>query len=61
MVQPRLFKSLKMSVEWNDFYFDFSKNRIDKTGIDLLLELANNCGLKPGNCINEIWRKNKCY
>lgn len=35
-----------MCVEWNDFYFDFSKNRIDKTGIDLLLELANNCGLK---------------
>jgi len=38
-------RSAKMSIEWNDFYFDFSKNRIDEKGINLLLELTNNCGL----------------
>jgi len=38
-------RSAKMSIEWNDFYFDFSKNRIDEKGINLLIELTNNCGL----------------
>ena len=33
-------------VKWDDFYVDFSKNRIDKKGFDLLLKLAEESGLK---------------
>ena len=32
--------------EWEDFYVDVSKNRIDQKGFDLLLELAKESGLK---------------
>lgn len=35
-----------MSVSWNNFLLDYSKNRIDKTGIKLLAELADECNLK---------------
>lgn len=31
--------------EWEDFYVDISKNRIDQKGFDLLLELAKESGL----------------
>ncbi len=31
---------------WNDWYFDFSKNRIDRQGFDLLMKWAEECGLQ---------------
>jgi glucose-6-phosphate isomerase len=31
---------------WNDWYFDFSKNRIDREGFDLLMKWAEECGLE---------------
>ena len=33
-------------IEWEDFVVDFSKNRIDKKGFNLLLKLAKNANLK---------------
>ena len=33
-------------LEWDDFVVDFSKNRIDKKGFNLLLKLADNADLK---------------
>ena len=33
-------------IQWDDFYVDFSKNRINKKGFDLLLQLAEESGLK---------------
>ncbi|MFT4698176.1 MAG: glucose-6-phosphate isomerase [Flavobacteriaceae bacterium] len=36
----------KMSIEWKDFYVDFSKNRVSDTTINLLLELAEEVKLK---------------
>ena len=46
-------------LEWEEFYVDFSKNRLDKKGFDLLLKLAKESGLKEaiaaqfsGNKIN---------
>ncbi len=33
-------------LEWEDFIVDFSKNRIDRKGFDLLIELAKEAGLK---------------
>ena len=33
-------------LEWEDFIVDFSKNRIDKKGLELLLHLAEEAGLK---------------
>jgi glucose-6-phosphate isomerase len=36
----------KFTVIWDDFLVDYSKNRIDKKTIDLLLDLANQVGLK---------------
>jgi len=33
-------------IKWEDFYVDFSKNRLDKKGFDLLLQLAEEGGLK---------------
>jgi glucose-6-phosphate isomerase len=46
-------------LEWEEFYVDFSKNRLDKKGFDLLLKLAKESGLKvaiaaqfSGNKIN---------
>jgi len=35
-----------MHLEWNDMLVDFSKNRLDSTTLDLLVELAEECGLK---------------
>ena len=32
--------------EWEDFYVDVSKNRIDQKGFDLLLELTKESGLQ---------------
>ncbi len=34
------------TIQWNDFLFDFSKNRITKETLSLLLELADEVGLK---------------
>jgi len=36
----------KFHLKWNDFLVDYSKNRINQETIDLLLELANETGLK---------------
>jgi len=36
----------KFSIKWNDFLFDFSKNRITKDTISILLELADEVNLK---------------
>lgn len=33
-------------LRWEDFYVDFSKNRLDKKGFDLLIQLAEESGLK---------------
>ena len=33
------------SLRWQDFLFDYSKNRMDATTRDLLIQLANECGL----------------
>ena len=34
------------TIEWEDFYVDFSKNRINEETQNLLLDLANECGLE---------------
>tara|TARA_B110000879_G_scaffold126627_1_gene166950 strand:+ start:343 stop:672 length:330 start_codon:yes stop_codon:yes gene_type:complete len=34
------------NLKWNDFNVDISKNRIDNTTLNLLIELANECDLK---------------
>ena len=36
----------RFSIQWNDFLFDFSKNKITKETIDILLELADEVNLK---------------
>ncbi len=36
----------KFSLKWNDFLIDYSKNRINQKTINLLLDLANQVGLK---------------
>lgn len=36
----------KFGIKWNDFLFDFSKNRISKDTISILLELADEVNLK---------------
>ncbi|WP_370390529.1 glucose-6-phosphate isomerase [uncultured Winogradskyella sp.] len=50
----------ELTINWEDFYVDFSKNRITKETIDLLVELANEVDLKDaiskyfsGDIINE--------
>ena len=35
-----------LSIQWNDFLVDYSKNRIDQTTLDLLVDLANEVDLK---------------
>ena len=35
-----------MKIEWKDFYFDYSKNRIDSQTMELLLELAEEVKLR---------------
>lgn len=39
-------RAAKFTVKWNDFIFDFSKNRISEETVALLLELANEVKLK---------------
>ena len=36
----------KFSIQWHDFYVDYSKNRIDEQTLKLLVNLAEECGLK---------------
>ena len=36
----------KFSIKWEDFYIDFSKNRINDRVQDTLVDLAEECGLK---------------
>lgn len=50
----------KFTLQWNDFLFDYSKNRIDETTMELLLQLANEVNLEDsikkyfgGELINE--------
>ncbi len=50
----------EMTIQWEDFYFDFSKNRITSKTLDLLLGLAQEVDLKDaiskyfgGDIINE--------
>lgn len=50
----------KFSIRFNDILLDYSKNRIDETTLALLIQLANECGLKDaieamftGEAINE--------
>lgn len=39
-------RASKFSIQWTDFLMDFSKNRIDQTALDLLLELTQEVHLK---------------
>lgn len=39
-------RSDKLNIKWDDFYVDFSKNRLTQKTIDLLLELAKEVNLK---------------
>lgn len=41
-------RAAKLSIRWQDFFVDYSKNRIDDTTRDLLLKLANEMNLKSG-------------
>ena len=50
----------KMTIEWDDFYLDYSKNRLDSETINLLMQLAKEVDLKDaiskyfsGDIINE--------
>ena len=48
---PELFqidseRTVKFNLKWNDFLIDYSKNIINKETIDLLIELADEVGLK---------------
>ena len=52
------------NLKWNDFNVDISKNRIDNTTLNLLIELANECDLKnaiskqfKGDSINETEKR----
>ncbi|WP_417884730.1 glucose-6-phosphate isomerase [Zunongwangia sp.] len=53
-------RASKFIIKWEDFYVDFSKNRITETTKNLLLELAEECGLQEamdsyfgGDAINQ--------
>jgi glucose-6-phosphate isomerase len=46
MFQADSSRAEKFHLKWNDFLVDYSKNRISQETIDLLLELANETGLK---------------
>ncbi|CAN1495824.1 Pgi Glucose-6-phosphate isomerase [Flavobacteriaceae bacterium] len=46
-------RAKKFHLKWNDFLVDYSKNRINQETIDLLLELANETGLK--NAISDYF------
>ena len=36
----------RFAIEWNDFYVDFSKNRINDATVELLMNLAKECRLE---------------
>ena len=46
MFQEDSSRASKFHIQWNDFLFDYSKNRINQETIDLLLNLANEVYLK---------------
>src|SRR5690606_31142539 len=53
-----------MTIVWEDFYVDFSKNRIDDKTLELLLKLADETNLKDaidkqfsGDVINETEKR----
>ena len=46
-------RAKKFHLKWNDFLVDYSKNRINQETIELLLELANETGLK--NAISDYF------
>ena len=35
-----------LTISWENFYFDFSKNRVNQDTINILIDLANECKLK---------------
>ncbi|RTE54551.1 glucose-6-phosphate isomerase [Arenibacter aquaticus] len=39
-------RAKQLSIQWNDFLVDYSKNRITQETLDLLVDLANEVGLK---------------
>lgn len=39
-------RAKRFSIQWQDFLVDYSKNRMDSTTMDLLVQLAEQCGLK---------------
>ena len=41
-------RASKFSLQWNNFYVDYSKNRISEKTMQLLVDLANEVGLKEG-------------
>lgn len=41
-------RAKKFGIKWNDFFVDYSKNRISEKTVELLLELANEVNLKDG-------------
>ncbi|MDR6844895.1 glucose-6-phosphate isomerase [Flavobacterium granuli] len=53
MFQADSSRTEKFHLKWNDFLVDYSKNRITQETIDLLLELANETGLK--NAISDYF------
>lgn len=53
MFQTDNLRAEKFHLKWNDFLVDYSKNRINQETIDLLLELANETGLK--NAISDYF------
>jgi len=53
-------RASEMTISWDDFYVDYSKHRISKETLDLLIELANEVDLKDamtkyfgGDAINQ--------
>jgi glucose-6-phosphate isomerase len=40
------YRAEKFHIQWDDFLVDYSKNNINQKTLDLLLELANEVGLK---------------
>jgi glucose-6-phosphate isomerase len=46
MFQENNNRAEKLHIRWEDFLVDYSKNRINQTTINLLLDLANEVGLK---------------
>ena len=53
MFQQDNSRTEQFNIQWKDFLIDYSKNIINKNTIDLLLELANEIGLKKA--INEYF------